>query len=263
MKQKTKRQQQQATWAWVKIVFFSLLVALVIRFFFFEVFRMPSAQMENTVFAGEFVGVNKAAYGMRVPYWADGGVRMRYGCFREVKRNDIIIYYYDRQVMMSRCLGLPGDTLEVKQGDYYINGAKMPQNPDVIEPYQYLPQHDSIVSAVIRERNLPLRQHAKREGMRVRFLSKYEYYLLSDALPDSVTVERFRQNEQEYKVVIPPKEYWLLSDNIKASADSRHYGFIPHECLIGRASFVLFSKDPTQGWLDGYRWTRFFKSLGK
>jgi signal peptidase I len=217
--------------------------------------------MENTILAGDCIWVNKAAYGIKTPTITENIPSLTWRT-KPVERNDIVIYKTDSGVMISRCLGLPGDTLEVKAHDYYINGEMLLQSPQVILPYRYPASFDAEVSAAMKSLQILFRDSIDENGDKIRFFTKYEYYSIQDVL-DSLVLERDERGAKDYKVCIPDGQYWMLSDNVNASADSRHFGLIGQEDLIGRAWLVWFSKDPSQSLWDGYRWGRFFRKISR
>lgn len=245
----------------VRVVIISLLIAGFIRLFVFASYRMPSEQMESAVLAGDFIGVNQLAYGIKYPVFSGNALSSCFYCNRTARRNDVFLYKSDGQVLIGRCAGIPGDTIESKGFDYLINGRRFAKNPNTVLPYQYNLQHDSLISATMRRLSLIRRDSVVDDSRVIRYFNRYEQYSLADALPDSVVLLAYEKEQRDYRIVIPEEQYWVLCDNIDASADSRHYGFVAHKDLIGRASFIWFSKDPSQSVLKGYRFKRFFKSV--
>ncbi len=235
---------------WGCFLLLSLFLALIIRFFFFESFRMPSKQMETAILSGDFLLADKTAYGIR---FLDKIVNPQ-----KAQRNDIVVYNDSLgQVRISRCVALPGDTLEVKGSDYFVNGKKLSQNPDMIIPCFYDIQSDTEMQICMRKLNIPNRKTTYDHGNGTVFISRYELYKLKDALSDSIRLEPANENVLYYKVVIPKNSYWMLSDNSLVSEDSRHLGFIPQKDLIGKIKIVWLSKDPEENLFYGYRWNRF------
>jgi len=107
--------------------FIAILLALVIRTLFIQAFKIPSGSMENTLLIGDHLLVNKCIYGTQIP-WTD----KRLLTIRDPKRGDIIVFKYPenpRRDFIKRCIGLPGDIVEVRNKTVYLNGQ--PQN----EPY--------------------------------------------------------------------------------------------------------------------------------
>jgi signal peptidase I len=255
------REKKSSVKKWVAVICCSLLLALGVRCFLLESFRMPSSQMENSILAGEHIWVDKTAYGIKTPMIT---AKIPASGWREktVERNDIVVYKTASGVMVSRCLGLPGDTLEVKSHDYYINGKMLQQSPQTILPYSYPLSSDAKVSAAMRDLQIPFRDSFDESDKKIRFFSKYEYYTLTDAL-DGTGAARYGKGAENYRICIPGGQYWMLSDNVSASADSRHFGLIGQADLVGRAWMIWFSKDPSKGLWEGFRPERFFRRISR
>ena len=118
-KQKKQRTVKSELYEWVKALVIAGLIALVVRTFIIEPYRIPSSSMENTLLIGDFLFVNKFYYRTH-----------------EIKRDDIIVFKFpkDRRTnFVKRVIGLPGDTLEVKDGKVYVNGKGLDE-PFIKEP---------------------------------------------------------------------------------------------------------------------------------
>ena len=112
---------------WVDPAFIAVLVAAVLRVFIIQAFRIPSQSMEDTFMIGDQILANKCAYGIMVPFM-EGKVCRPAG----IKRGEVVIFRYPQDMKMmfiKRCIGLPGDTIQIRNKQLYINGKK------VIEPY--------------------------------------------------------------------------------------------------------------------------------
>ncbi|MCL2649919.1 MAG: signal peptidase I [Candidatus Azobacteroides sp.] len=324
---------------WLYIVLSALLVALVLRAFVFESYRMPSSQMENAVLRGDYLFVNKLAYGVRVPmtwisipFLPDSipslGVKT-YSTFlslpymrffeRKVRRNNVVLYNtpslpagspVDKlPLSISRCVGLPGDSIEIQQGNLYIGGKRWAQSPDLILPYEYTQKFDSRIVSIMEKLHIPLRESRIRDNNVMRYLSRFEVYSIREELPDSVEINPQERENLNYKLFIPQRGatiklspqnlhtyrqiimeeqgdkakfedgklylegnlvdsytfnrdyYWMLSDNVDASADSRHFGFIPETHIVGKADLIWLSKESPQNPFKGYRKNRFFTKV--
>jgi signal peptidase I len=113
----------------LKTLIYALLIALVIRTFIVQAFRIPSGSMEDTLLIGDFLLVDKITYGARVP-----GTRWRLPGFREPRRGDIIVFKdpLTSRDYIKRCIAVGGETIELKSNDVYINGRP------IQEPYKAL-----------------------------------------------------------------------------------------------------------------------------
>jgi signal peptidase I len=226
----------------VKTIVYALLIALVIRTFFFQPFYIPSGSMENTLLVGDYLFVEKFAYGYSrasFPFrgWPVGGF-FQGRLFNTVpERGDIIVFKMPNpdsaeymQDFIKRVIGLPGDRIQVMHGVLYINDKPVPKvrAGDYVGKDQY-----DVVRPIARYREtLP---------------NGKSYYVL-DAMQNS--------NEDDTQVfVVPPGHYFMMGDNRDNSDDSRlSVGFVPAEDLVGKAEFRFFSIDDTAVWYEPWTW---------
>ena len=245
----------------IKTVVYALLIAGVVRTLFFQPFWIPSGSMKNTLLIGDFMFVNKMAYGYS-----------RHSCpfsicpfsgrilGSEPERGDIVVFKHPvTQVdFIKRLVGLPGDRVQVKDGILHLNDTPAPQKDlgDFIEVYDKQGP----------KRNLPACSN------NVGFGADCIKGLAMETLPNGV--EHFVLNVREASgdntpaYTVPEGNYFFMGDNRDNSTDSRWprnsggVGFVPFENLIGRADRVIFS---SAGSRILYFWTwrrdRFFKAL--
>ena len=253
---------------YVKTVLITLVVALVLKTFVIEAFRIPSSSMEETLLVGDFLLVNKLAYGIRTPRFlplTDIAVSTYYvPAFKNVKRGEIVVFEfpgsYDRSDheepvnYIKRCIGLPGDVVQIIEGQVYINGSPVGLPRYALQngsngaashyrsrlfPWGFgfteqrygplvVPKKGDRID--LTEENLSLwRSLIIREGHAVRFEGK-DQILIDGELAANYSVE------QNY--------YFVMGDNRDNSLDSRYWGFVPEENLIGEALVVYWSWDP-------------------
>ena len=223
-----------------------LAVVLVLRSFFYEPFNIPSESMNPTLETGDFILVQKNAYGVRLPLWNKKIIEVG-----EPKNGDVIVFRYPENPRISyikRVIGVPGDNIVFQNGVLYINGVK--------QPYQLgrqvnLPVAYANESAQQQRIDLKAQQWIVNIGEH-RFLTQYilpeqtsevakQYVLQSQAqspLPLSL--------QQNWQVTVPAGQYFAMGDNRDQSADSRYWGFVPEENLTGKAIFIWIHKEP--GW---------------
>jgi signal peptidase I len=226
----------------VKTIVYALLIALVIRTFFFQPFYIPSGSMENTLLVGDYLFVEKFAYGYSrasFPFraWPVGDY-FHGRLFDTVpERGDIIVFKMPNpesseymQDFIKRLVGLPGDRIQMLDGVLYINDKPVPK---VRAGSYYGADQYGIV------RDIPRYRETLPNGK--------SYYVL-DAMQNS--------NEDNTQVfVVPPGHYFMMGDNRDNSDDSRmSVGFVPAEDLVGKAEFRFFSIDDTAVWYEPWTW---------
>jgi signal peptidase I len=187
---------------------FLLVIAIFVIAFISQPFRIPSASMERTLLVGDFLLVNKAAYGPPGPFrWL-----MPY---RPVQTGDIVVFYFPldpSEHVVKRVIGVPGDRIHLKDGVVYRNGQAL------AEPY------------VFREPAWP-------DSFRDNFPA--ETY--TDPGVDVHWWEQMRKDERGGELVVPAGEYFVLGDNRNDSRDSRYWGFVPRGNIVGRPFIIYFS----------------------
>jgi signal peptidase I len=226
----------------VKTIVYALLIALVIRTFLFQPFYIPSGSMENTLLVGDYLFVEKFAYGYSrasFPFrgWPIGGF-FHGRLFDTVpERGDIIVFKMPNpesaeymQDFIKRVVGLPGDRIQMLDGVLYINDKPVPK---VRAGNYYGADQYGIV------RDIPRFRETLPNGK--------SYYVL-DAMQNS--------NEDNTQVfVVPAGHYFMMGDNRDNSDDSRmSVGFVPAEDLVGKAEFRFFSIDDTAVWYEPWTW---------
>ena len=237
----------------VKVVFQALLIALVVRTFAFQPFNIPSGSMIPTLLVGDFLFVSKYAYGYShfsfplSPNFFKGRVLAT-----PPKRGDVVVFKLPRDNTtdyIKRVIGLPGDTIQMKQGRLYINDAEVPREPikkERTEDYQG------------QEADVPTYRETLPGGVA---------HTIIEIQGDS----GFNDNTDVFKV--PANAYFMMGDNRDNSLDSRvapdqgGVGYVPFENLIGRAEIIFFSVGDGQPawkvweWPWTVRWNRIGKTV--
>ena len=247
----------------VKTVVYALLIAGLFRTLLFQPFWIPSESMKSTLLIGDFIFVNKMAYGYS-----------KYSCpfsicpfsgriwSSEPVRGDVVVFRHpvNGSDMVKRLIGLPGDTVQVKEGLLYINGALAPQVPDGLFEELMEPQG-------------PMRNRPRCENDVVGDGAICSKSRAIETLPNgrqhavlNIEAAGFADNTDVFTV--PDGNYFFMGDNRDNSQDSRFaqavggVGFVPAEFLIGRADRIMFS---SAGASMLYFWTwrsdRFFKAV--
>lgn len=204
------------------------LVVLLIRSFLVEPFRIPSASMEPTLMVGDFILVNKYAYGIRLPV-----LHTKVIPIGEPERGDVMVFRFPPQPELDyikRVIGLPGDRIEYREKLLTINGEPAPQQ-------LVGPASDSAMPGMLLfNEDLPGASHAI---WRIPYLPAVN--------PGNVLAFPFRDNcrydSTGFSCVVPPGHYFVMGDNRDNSNDSRYWGFVPERNLVGKAFFIWMSWD--------------------
>jgi len=204
-----------------------LVIVFLLRSFLYEPFRIPSGSLKPTLQVGDFILVNKFAYGVRLPV-----IHKKIFSVGEIQHGDIIVFRYpvDPSVdFIKRVIGLPGDKISYIDKVLYVNGKKMPQT---------------------FEKNTT--DHAL-DGESWDVVQKQEdFFGIKHAIFQTPT----RSPEDLKDIIVPPGMYFAMGDNRDDSADSRYWGFVPDENIIGKASVVWMSFDADADLLHKIRWDR-------
>jgi signal peptidase I len=218
-------------WMWegIKAISTAVLLFLLIRTFVVEAFKIPTGSMENTLLVGDFLLVNKAVFGAEVPM-----LQARLPGFTEPQRADVVVFlppHDPTKNYVKRIVGLPGDTLEMRDKVLFLNGV--PQ----FEPYI---RHVDSYSEPSDIRMLWQRDFLVR--------GKRDWRLYQPT------------RDSWGPIAVPEGKYFALGDNRDNSEDSRYWGFLDAEAIRGRPMFVYYSfvRNPLQpfSWLTDVRWHR-------
>jgi signal peptidase I len=217
-------------WDWARSFLIAIVVFLVVRAFLVEAYKIPTGSMEQTLLVGDFLLVNKLVYGAEVPF-----TNVRLPALEKPKRGDVIVFIYPvdpTKNFVKRLVGVPGDTLAMKDAVLYVNGEAQR------EPYVIHTQPGDDPS--LEDFN---------------WQSSY----LVKAAEGGYANHPSRNNWGP--LVVPEKKYFVLGDNRDDSKDSRYWGFVPDSLIRGRPIFVYYSYAPDTtahsfAWLTHIRWRR-------
>ena len=304
---------------WILAFAGAIAIVLLLRGFAFTSCLIPSTGMENSLFQGERILVNKWSYGLRLPLMS----AFSYHRWRErpVQKRDIVVFNNPagiqqptidrREIYISRCIGTPGDTLLV-DSLFSVSSPEARFNPDKKRLYTYPASKENLITSLIRTLSITNDGlMGSDDSTHVRSFSRYEYYLLEQAIGDRNWIRPLTEKQdKELKPLIVPSKgkalrvypwnitllrntlvmhegkqaeikndtlyidgkptqhcfftkdyYWMASNNSVNLSDSRLFGFVPQDHIIGKASLIWFSKEKGTGIFDGYRWNRFFQSV--
>ena len=288
---------------WTLTVVAAIAVAALLRCCVATSYLIPSSGMENSLYKGERILVNKWSYGLRLPFmslwgyhrWADS----------PVSKEDIIVFNNPanlkepqidrREVFIGRCIGTPGDTLLTDDGD----------NPHV--------KAEAQLTRLLQSLGIPAGSLLGQDSLNnVRSFSRYEYYLLQQEISGDCWVKPLMPTDSTsvlQQLVVPGKGitvevtprnitllrntlvmhehvdarikndtlyingrptrqcrfskdyYWVVANNSMNLSDSRLFGFVPKDHIIGRASRIWFSKEEGSSLFSRYRWDRIWTKV--
>jgi signal peptidase I len=214
---------------WIEPFLIAAVVALFIRQFVVEAFKIPSGSMIPTLDIGDHLLVNKFVYGPRIPF-----TDIRIFTWKEPKRGEIIVFKYpenESKNFIKRVVGLPGDKIEIKKGILFIN-----DQPVTI-----------IAQGVFKD---------KEQGNG----SSYSYYEKPRLFVEQLGAVRhnilYLRDQSGYDFgpkLVPADSVFVMGDNRDNSQDSRVWGFVKNEKILGRALVIYWSWDGDDRWV---RWER-------
>ena len=198
---------------YTEAILFALVAALILRIFVVQAFRIPTGSMEDTLLVGDFLLVNKFIYGVRtpdkIPFINVKIPWVRLPGFKDPERGEVVVFKYPEnpdQDYIKRCIAVGGDTLEIKNKKVYINGK-----------FVEYPPHFKLVPGTIPPNR-----------------------------PEAGIKPAGAGNKDNYgPVIVPENHYFMMGDNRDNSLDSRYWGFLPEENIVGEALIIYFSWDKT------------------
>ncbi|PKV62405.1 signal peptidase I [Pontibacter ramchanderi] len=341
---------------WGDAILFAVVAASLIRWATFEAYTIPTPSMEKSLLVGDFLFVSKLHYGPRtpitplqvplthqtiwgtnIPSYSDAIQLKSYRLpgFSEVKRNDVVVFNYPpeeqhpadlRTNYIKRCIGIAGDSIEIRDMQVYINGQAA-ENPEKIQYKYFLSTEQRLAEKFFLERDITdviqwqggyivdtspekaqalaqldfikeatlLMDQAGKGDAEVfpHVPSKYEWnkdnfgplYIPKEGATVAITPETlpfyekvilgYEHNEnaevRDGKLYLDGAEatsytfkqdyYFMMGDNRHNSLDSRYWGFVPADHIVGKAVMIWMSTDPYGGFLDKIRWSRLFKTI--
>lgn len=258
-----KAQKKEGIWETIKTILWALVIAGIFRTLFFQPFWIPSGSMKDTLLIGDFLFVNKMAYGYS-----------RHSCpfsicpisgrilASEPERGDVVVFRHPTRNVdfIKRVIGLPGDKIQMKEGNLWINDEKV--GVTAKEDFVEIKEPQGPQSLTPRCSNDPVPEGG--QCVKERFTETLPNGVSHDVL--NITDGWIADNTPAFTV--PAGEYFFMGDNRDNSQDSRFdqagggLGFVPAEYLIGRADRIMFS---SAGKSLLYFWTwrsdRFLKAV--
>lgn len=220
----------------------AILLALTIRWAFMEAYVIPSGSMLPSLLIRDHIFVNKLVYGVRVPFSEKWLVK-----FRPPHRGEVIVFKYPEDpstFFIKRVVGLPGDTVMFKEGKIFINDVEVP----LTSPEKSADGAAATTLDTTTANYKWLRDKDFQEGAPTDTLSDYEHWKekLGDVEHDVLLRKGYYMNEPAFgPVTVPQNSLFVLGDNRNRSRDSRIWGFVPEDNILGRATFVWLSCEET------------------
>ncbi len=347
-------------WEWLKAILFAAITIILFRAFFFEAYTIPSASMEKSLLSGDYILVNKLSYGtrlpntplsvpfahQRLPFTEDSksySECMKFPYFRffgspDIEHGDVVVFNWpmdddypvdQRTFYIKRCMAIAGDTLEVKEGQVYINGEYLDRPEKLQFNYKVTMDVDSInrqdsssilnlneggkmtsarefwytlstddIDKLLKEPHIvKIEPLLEKKGSyndymfpeNEHFLWNVDYFgpiyipkagdsvkLTIDSLPlyqriicnyeknevrvsnDSIFINNKHTTHYRFKM----NYFFMMGDNRHNSADSRFWGFVPEDHIVGKTVMVLMSIDKkVSGEGSKIRKDRWFKAV--
>lgn len=254
----------------IKTVVYALVIAIVFRAFFFQPFYIPSGSMKDTLLVGDFLFVNKMAYGYS-SYSCEIPLVKAYFCpfigdrlfARQPERGDVVVFIHPTtgQDYIKRLIGLPGDTVQMRDGKLVLNGKLQPQTPDgdFVEVFERQGGQGRRPRCFADAGVLP-----GGDCVKPRFTEE-----LDDHGPIKVlNILDNGQGDNTDIFTVPEGHFFFIGDNRDNSVDSRFpqigggVGMVPFANLLGRADRVMFSSGGRRMlFFWSWRGDRFFKAI--
>lgn len=341
---------------WADAIVFAVIAATIIRWLFLEAFTIPTPSMEKSLLVGDFLFVSKIHYGPRTPktpiqmplthqkiWWTElpsyvDWIQLpqyRLPGFTSIKQNDVVVFNYPPELeyptdlktnYIKRCVGLPGDSLKVKDAQVYINNVALENpvkmefrynivstqeikdrvfkkyditdhertnygyiahiTPEVAKEFEKLPFVDKVESLKMNADQINPRVYPKNSQL---FAWNEDFYGSIWIPAEGATIDLNETTIALYRNVIENYEhnkdvriedgqvfvdgaeiseytfkqdyYFMMGDNRHNSEDSRFWGFVPEDHVVGKAFFIWLSLDKYESYFNKIRWSRFFNLI--
>lgn len=185
-----------------------IVIATFVMTFIVQAFVIPSESMENTLLIGDYLLVDKIDY-------ANGGIWSPLLPYTKIKRGDIVVFHYPvhpSQHFVKRVIGVPGDRIHLVNKQVYVNGNPLVENYTIYQSSQPNPYRD----------NFPTTKYI-------------------DGNVDSRWWIQMRKLIEDGQLIVPAGYYFVLGDNRDESLDSRYWGFVPRQNIVGRPLLIYWS----------------------
>lgn len=259
LKQKQSKGLEKSTAPvrWAYDFFPILAIVLVVRSFLIEPFNIPSSSMVPTLYTGDFIAVNKYAYGIRLPL-----VNTKVLDLGAPQHGDVVVFRFPlnpKQYYIKRVIGVGGDTVSFNNGQLSVNGkaiATTPANftPDPKMTAQLYPPGKTETGEVVTAEQAAQLGNQEEQTARylqespssnhqhlVRYLGDKNWFQYASFLQQA-SPQLMASQGQQWQLTVPKGHYFVMGDNRDRSADGRFWGFVPDENLAGKAVYVWMHK---------------------
>ncbi len=222
---------RQPWWVEYAVSFFPvILIVFLLRSFLVEPFKIPSGSMLPTLLIGDFILVNKYTYGVRIPI-----INKKIVDVNQPQRGDVMVFRYPEnpsQDYIKRVVGTPGDTIVYRDKRLTINGIAMKTDAD--GEYNYVEGGLNFTAAqrfweTFGNGRHPILTQGDMPTVHIGGVNAFPFR------------ENCVYNENGFTCTVPPKHYFMMGDNRDRSSDSRYWGFVPDENIVGKAFLIWFN----------------------
>lgn len=239
-KPKKGKSKKNTTREYTEAILVALLAAMFLRAFVVQAFRIPTGSMKDTLLVGDFLLVNKFVYGVRtpdhIPLINASIPFFRLPAFKDPQNSDVVVFKYPKDEKLDyikRCVAVGGQTVEVRNGELFIDGKPEGTRKDLgreydIEDGRYM-RYTRITTP--EDKSYVIRHYA----------------------------DGYSHGDNFGPVTVPEGHFFMMGDNRDNSSDSRVWGFLPAENVVGEALIIYFSWDrsgPVWNLIDRVRWSR-------
>ncbi|MCG8604692.1 signal peptidase I, partial [bacterium] len=219
---KSKKSKKNTTREYTEAIFVALLAAMFLRAFVVQAFRIPTGSMKDTLLVGDFLLVNKFIYGVRTPDRIpiiDASIPFfRLPAFKAPQNGDVVVFKYPKEPELDyikRCVATSGQTVEIRGGELFIDGKPEGKREDLGRKYDV------------------------EEGRYVRYTRIQTPYSKSYVIRHYD--DGYPRAENFGPIEVPQGSYFMMGDNRDNSSDSRVWGFLPADNVVGEALVIYFS----------------------
>ena len=220
MKQKKGVQKKSLLREYIEAAIIAIFLALFVRAFIIQAFKIPSGSMKPTLLIGDHILVNKFIYGIKIPFTDRYIIQIK-----KPKKGDVVVFKWPRNEekdFIKRVIGIEGDKIEIKNDILHINNEKIET--------KYIGKYED--------------ENINKADKYVEFLGEDKHYILDEYI----------KHENYGPKIVPENYIFVMGDNRDQSHDSRYWGFVSLNKLRGKALIIYWSRP--QGW-SWPRWKRF------